>query len=75
MSLKMKKRITAIGAFSSGVTGGTLGVFKQWAANLSPTFDWLLGGVLAALVGALVFSVLERRYVRPLDVPEGERSE
>ncbi|KAB2911965.1 MAG: hypothetical protein F9K30_21300 [Dechloromonas sp.] len=66
MNTEIKKRLAAIGAFSSGLVGGTLGTFKEWAAHISPDYAWFFGGILAALVGALVFSFLERRYVRSL---------
>jgi len=66
MNPEIKKRIVAIGAFCSGLVGGSLGTFKAWAANISPAWATILGGLLAALVGALVFSWLERRYVQPL---------
>lgn len=66
MHSQIKGRIAAIGAFCSGLVGGSFGTFKQWAANISPEWSNLLGALLAGLVGALVFSWMERRYVQPL---------
>jgi glycerol uptake facilitator-like aquaporin len=67
MNQKIKSRTVSIGAFCSGLVGGSLGTFKEWAANISPAWAGVLGPLLAALLGALVFSMLERRYVHPLD--------
>jgi len=63
---KIKRRTIAIGAFCSGLVGGTAGGFKEWATNISPDYSGFLGALLAALIGALIFSVLERRYVQPI---------
>lgn len=67
MNSEIKKRLTAIGAFCSGLVGGSMGTFKEWAANFSPDYAWFFGGLVAAMIGGLVFSLLERRYVKPFE--------
>jgi hypothetical protein len=74
MNIEIKKRLGAIGAFSSGLVGGMLGTFKEWAAHLSPDYAWFFGGILSALVGGLVFSALERRYVRSVEDKADEQN-
>jgi hypothetical protein len=66
MNSKIKTRTIAIGAFCSGVVGGSAGNLKEWAANVSPAYAGFLGALLAALFGALAYSILVRRYVQPL---------
>jgi hypothetical protein len=63
---EIKRRTIAIGAFCSGLVGGTAGAFKDWALNISPEYSGILGALLAALLGALVYSFLERHFLRPV---------
>ena len=72
MNPKIKRRTIAIGAFCSGIVGGSAGGFKEWATNISPSYAGFLGALLAALIGGLAYSILDRRYVRPLAVEEAE---
>ena len=72
MNSKIKKRTIVIGAFCSGAVGGSAGGFKEWAANISPAYSGFLGALLAALFGALAYSILVRRYVHPLEREEAK---
>ena len=72
MNPQIKKRTIAIGAFCSGIVGGSAGGFKEWAINISPSYSGFLGALLAALIGGLAYSVLERRYVCPLAAEEAK---